>query len=66
MAKVVFSRKDVESLAGRLEDRGSTPLLDDMPQTQRDMRCAAALLKYFTNVGVPVTPIEVDIFNGTI
>jgi hypothetical protein len=44
MAKVVFSRKDVESLAGRLEDRGSTPLLDDMPQTQRDMRCAAALL----------------------
>ena len=66
MAKVTFSRRDVESLAGRLDERGSSMLMDDMPSTQRDMRCAAAILKYFVNVGVPVTIIEVDIFNGTV
>jgi hypothetical protein len=66
MAKVMFSRKDIESLAGRLEDRGTSALMDDMPTTQRDMRSAAGILKYFVNVGVPVSPIEIDTFNGTI
>jgi hypothetical protein len=66
MAKVTFSTKDVESLAGRLDERGSSMLMDDMPSTQRDMRCAAAILKYFVNVGVPISVIEVDIFNGTV
>ena len=66
MAKVTFSRKDVESLAVRLDERGSSMLLDDKPSTQRDMRCAAAILKFFVNVGVPVSVIEVDIFNGAV
>ncbi len=66
MAKVTFSRRDVEDLAQRLLDCGSSPLMDDMPSVQRNMRAAAGLLKYFTNVGVPVSPIEIDIFNGTI
>jgi hypothetical protein len=41
-------------------------LLDDMPSMQRDIRCAAAILRYFVNIGVPVSVIEVDIFNGAI
>jgi hypothetical protein len=35
-------------------------------ELQRDMRCAAGILKYFVNVGVPVTAIEIETFNGTI
>jgi len=66
MAKMTFSRRDIESLAGRLADRGTSPIMDDMPSTQHDMRSAAAILKYFVNVGVPVTVIEIDVFNGTI
>ncbi len=66
MAKVTFSRRDVEDLARRLEDCGSSALMDDMPSVQRNMRAAAGILRYFVNVGVPVTVIEIDIFNGTI
>jgi hypothetical protein len=66
MAKVTFSRRDIESLADRLHDCGTSPLMDDMPSVQRNVRCAAAILRYFINVGVPVSPIEVDVFNGTI
>ena len=63
MAKVTFSRKDIESLADRLLDRGRSPLMDDMPSTQRDLRCAAAILKYVTAQGVPPTVIEIDVNN---
>jgi hypothetical protein len=66
MAKVTFSRRDIEDLAQRLLDCGQSSMMDDMPSVQRNMRAAAALLKYFTNVGVPVSPVEIDIFNGTI
>jgi hypothetical protein len=66
MAKVMFSRRDIESLAKRLEDRGTSPLMDDMPSVQSDIRCAAAILRFLVNVGVPISAIEVDVFNGTI
>jgi hypothetical protein len=66
MATRTFSRKDIESLAGRLEDRGTSGLMDDMPSTQHDMRSAAAILRYFINVGVPVSPINIELFNGTV
>ena len=56
-----FSRTDIEALARRLLDRGTSPILDDMPSVQADMKSAALLLHYMVVViGVPVTPIEVE------
>ena len=66
MAKYVFSRKDVESLAKRLDDRSWSPVFLDMPELRRDIRSASGLLNHFLKVGMPVTPIELDIFNGSV
>lgn len=61
MAKITFTRNDVEDLAQRLESKAKSTLMDDMPSTQRDMMCAAALLRDF--IGRPF-PIVLDIHNG--
>jgi hypothetical protein len=61
MAKHVFSRNDIQSLAKRLEDRAWSPLLVDMPELQKDIRSAAVVLHHMVLVlGVPVTPIEIE------
>ena len=61
MAKVTFTRSDIENLVKRLMDCGKSPLLDDMPSLQHTMRSAAALLRHFVSIGVPVTAIEIDV-----
>jgi hypothetical protein len=66
MAKLTFSRTDVEALALRLQERGGSTLMDDMPSTQRDMKSAAALLAWFVERGMPLRPVVLDINNGTI
>ena len=64
MAKHVLSRKDVESLAERLENRATTPLLDDMPPLQQDLKITTRLLRFMVTYGMPVNPITIDIDNG--
>jgi hypothetical protein len=64
MAKHVLSRNDIQALAGRLLSRGMSPLMDDMPETQRDIRLAALVLQYVASLGVPPTPITVENGNG--
>ena len=64
MAKHVLSRKDVEWLAERLENRATTPLLDDMPSLQQDLKITTRLLRFMVNYGMPVNPITIEIDNG--
>jgi hypothetical protein len=60
MAKMMFSRNDIESLARRMEDRSWSRLMNDLPELQRDIRSAARLLHYFIQQGMPPTPVAID------
>ena len=60
MAKILFSRYDIESLSRRLEDRSWSRLMSDMPELQRDIRSASKLLKFMIETGLPVNPIEIE------
>jgi len=60
MAKRMFSRNDIDSLAQRLEDRSWSRMFNDMPELQRDMRSASKLLRFMIEKGMPITPIEID------
>ena len=62
--KYVMSRKDVESLVERLENRATTPLLDDMPSLQQDLKITARLLRFMVNHGMPTSPITIEVDNG--
>lgn len=66
MAKYVFSRKDIESLANRMDDRSWSPVFMDMPELRRDIRSVAGLLRFFLSTGMPVSPVELEIFNGSV
>jgi hypothetical protein len=52
---------EIMHLAARLENRGSSVVLNDQPETQSDMRLAAALLRQLSK---PTTPWAVEIENG--
>jgi hypothetical protein len=60
MAKILFSRYDIESLSRRLEDRSWSRLMSDMPELQRDIRSASKLLRFMIETGLPVNPIEIE------
>jgi hypothetical protein len=64
MGTITFTRKDVESLCDRLEAKAWSNLFLDMPDTQRDIRSAAALLRTYIQMGVPVTTITVSIIGS--
>jgi len=61
MAKVHFSRNDVGDLCARLEARGSSHMLRDRPELTRDMRSAAALLRFTLDQGMPVSSVEIEV-----
>ena len=65
MAKHVFSRNDIESLARRMEDRSWSRMFNDMPELQRDMRSSARILQLLIAAGLLDwdKPIEID--NGS-
>jgi hypothetical protein len=66
MAKIMFSRQDIEDLANRMEARAWSPLMIEMPELQRDSRSCVAILRWLVSQGIPVTHLELDIFNGAI
>lgn len=66
MAKTFFSRRDIEALAERMDARAWSPLIVDMPELQKDVRCAAAMIRYMLANNVPLSHLELDIWNGTI
>jgi hypothetical protein len=65
MAKLVYTRRDIEVLADRLEHRASSVMLSDMPRLCSDMRAGSALLRFMLENGMPVTTVEIEINNGT-
>jgi hypothetical protein len=66
MAKRVFTKTDVESLAQRLLTKVPSPLLTQFPELQRDVLSAAYLLRYMAELGLPVQPVEVDYGQGKV
>lgn len=66
MAKTFFSRTDIEALADRMDARAWSPMFADMPETKRDLRSSASILRWLVGQGYPVTHLELDIWNGSI
>jgi hypothetical protein len=64
MAKLLYTRSDIQTLADRLEQRAASIVLFDMPQLQRDMRAAAMLLRYMLVNGMPVSSAEIEVVTG--
>jgi hypothetical protein len=65
MAKLTYSRVDIEMLADRLEQRASSILLYDMPKLAADMKACAKLLRFMLEKGLPVSVVEIEI-NGSL
>lgn len=63
MAKLVYTKGDIERLADRLQQRSESILIFDMPHLQSDMRTAAALLRWVLARGEPISVAEVEV-NG--
>jgi hypothetical protein len=57
---VRYSRKDVEALVKRLEDRISVFELDRQPQLARDLRAAAAIVKGALAAGLDAVEVAND------
>jgi hypothetical protein len=60
MAKMVYTRSDIQSLAERMLDRSGSSLIDDMPDLQRDIRSAAKILRVVLSVGMPPSFVEIE------
>jgi hypothetical protein len=48
MATYTVSRNDLQAPAERLMNRARSPIMDNMPETQRDMKLAALFLQDVT------------------
>jgi hypothetical protein len=64
MATINVSHNDVQALAERLNNRSKSAILDQMPETPKDMKLAAAFLSYVAALGLPMGMISLTIDNG--
>jgi hypothetical protein len=64
MAKLIYTRSDIEVLLDRLTARSSSVMLSDMPRLCADMRAAAKLLRFMLDNGMPVASAEIEL-NGS-
>jgi hypothetical protein len=60
MAKMVYTRPDIERLIDNLEARSQSIMLSDMLPLQSQMRSAARLLKWMLEKGMPVSTAEIE------
>jgi len=61
MTKLHFTRYEIGALAERCEARGTSRMLRDRPELCRDLNCAAAILRWMLEQGIPVTGIDLDV-----
>jgi hypothetical protein len=54
MATYPISRNDLQALAERLMNRAKSPIMDNMPETQKDMKLAALFIQHVAALGMPV------------
>lgn len=64
MATIMVSRNDIQALAERLLNRAKSPVMDDLPETQRDMKFAALFLEHIAALGMPVGVVTLCYDNG--
>jgi hypothetical protein len=64
MATVMVSRNDLQALAERLHNRARSPLMDDMPETQKDLKLVVAFLQHVAALGLPMGLVSLTIENG--
>jgi hypothetical protein len=66
MATVMVSRNDLQALAERLSNRARSPLMDDMPETQKDLKLVVAflILQHVAALGLPIGMVSLNIENG--
>jgi hypothetical protein len=60
MAKLLYTKRDVEVLVERLESRANSVMLFDMPKLAQDMRSAAGLLRWLINHGFAQAEIDIN------
>jgi hypothetical protein len=60
MAVTVYTRVEMLALVERLANRAKSPLLSDMPETQRDIRAAAMILSTLLSLGVGLDNICIE------
>jgi hypothetical protein len=60
MARISYTRNDIERLCDRLNDRAGSVMLFDMPRLAADMQAASKLLKFMLAQGIPPTTIEIE------
>src|SRR6266478_1357176 len=61
MPKLIYGRRQIEALADRLMNRGTSRLMNDRPHLQADIILAAIILQRAVSVGFPPTEIEIDV-----
>ena len=64
MATYTVSRNDLQALAERLMNRAKSPVMDNMPETQKDMKLAALFLQHVAALGMPVGVVNLSYDNG--
>ena len=64
MATYSLSRNDLQALAERLMNRARSPIMDNMPETQKDMKLAALFLQHVAALGMPVGVVVLTCDNG--
>jgi hypothetical protein len=64
MATITVSRNDIQALAERLMNRANSPVINDLPETQRHMKLASLLLAHVAALGMPVGLVSLSYDNG--
>lgn len=60
MAVQSYTRTEIEALVERMLARAHSPLLNDMPELQRDIRAMAMILGTLLALGVELERIELQ------
>ena len=64
MATYTLSRNDLQALSERLMNRARSAVMDNMPETQKDMKLAALFLQHVAALGMPVGVVVLTYENG--
>jgi hypothetical protein len=64
MATYTVSRNDLQALSERLMSRAKSPIMDNMPETQKDMKLASLFLQHIAALGMPVGVVVLSYEDG--
>lgn len=64
MATYTVSRNDLQALSERLMSRAKSPIMDNMPETQKDMKLASLFPQHIAALGMPVGVVVLSYEDG--